>query len=96
MLNVGLDNFVYADASIGAGFGVPLTRFVEITPLVMVGGYYDTQSKAIFAYTAEPAVRLMATFQPFAFGVTVGYQAFLGGMAAGGCLVAKGGIKWTF
>lgn len=96
MLNVGLDNFVYADASIGAGFGVPLTRFVEITPLVMVGGYYDTQSKAIFAYTVEPAVRLMATFQPFAFGVTVGYQAFLGGMTAGGCLVAKGGIKWTF
>ena len=98
MLNAGLNfsGYMLADAAIGAGFGIPASRFFEITPYVMVGGYYDIDSEAIVAYTAEPGVRLMATFHPFAVGVTAGCQAFLGGDYAGAAGVIKLAVKWTF
>lgn len=50
MVNFGL-NFVdetvadsfLMDASVGAGYGIPLTRFCEVTPLVMIGAYLQSE-----------------------------------------------------
>lgn len=90
MLNVGICGGVF-DAAVGAGYGIPLTRFFEITPHVLVGAWTDEEFNPI-DYFVEPAVRLAATFQPFSIGLTAGVRA---GQWDPGAVV-KFNMKWTF
>ena len=100
MINIGVDFInpnLLVDAMIGLGYGVPVSRFFEITPYATVGGYYDTATKKIAGYAVEPGARLAVTFQPFSIFATCGYHVFLGDkMGFGNGIAAKVGIKWTF
>ena len=102
LLNVGiLPGFasvpVY-DASVGVGYGLPISRFFEITPLVMGGTYMLNFGEKFetYGYFAEPAVRLAATFQPLSIGATLGAHAGIFGVDPIAAFVAKFNIKWTF
>ena len=83
MVNLGLDGGYYYDASVGAGYGIPLTRFFELTPYFMVGAYLDEEFEPI-EYFIDPGVRFGVTLQPMAFHLAAG----LGGV--------KFGVKYTF
>lgn len=100
------------DAQIGAGYGIPITRFVEVTPFVTGGCLVNLEdadesslsgedSSKIAGYVAEPGIRLAATFQPFSIFVSGGYQACFGVAEAiedglAGGIFIKAGLKWTF
>lgn len=96
MVNIGasfIDGYTFVDAMIGAGYGIPISRFFEVTPYAVVGGYMDIDSTSIDAYAAEPGVRFALTFQPIAFVLSGGYQYILG---LGGDIDLKFGVKYTF
>lgn len=84
------------DTMLGAGYGIPLSRFFEITPYVMGGSYFDTEFNPE-AYFAEPGVRLAVTLQPVSIYVAAGYQVGAEDLAFLGIPIsAKFGIKLTF
>lgn len=107
MVNLGytMSNVVdlgFVDYQVGLGYGIPCSRFFEITPYATIGGFgadKEKYGKSHLATALEPGIRLAATFQPFAIFVTGGYQAVFAtdypDVFQSG-LVIKGGIKWTF
>ena len=58
LINMGFDTMdkeyngvgSLVDVSIGAGYGIPFTRFVEITPLINVGGYMKLEDAGESVY----------------------------------------------
>lgn len=100
MSNVADRGFV--DYHIGIGYGVPCSRFFEITPYATIGGFgakKEAYGKSHLATAVEPGIRLAVTFQPFAIFLTGGYQAVIATDVPdvfNSGLVIKGGIKWTF
>jgi hypothetical protein len=100
MINLGANmghGMTLFDAMIGAGYGIPLSRFFEVTPFIMGGAYLNGDFKAV-AYLAEPGVRAALTFQPFALYLSLGYQVSTLNLVVPDLLPieAKFGIKWTF
>lgn len=90
--NLGTDSLF--DAMIGAGYGVPISRFFEVTPYIMGGAYLDSEGNPC-GYLAEPGARLALTLQPFSLYVGLGYQlTTLDDQVAP--ISAKVGFKWTF
>ena len=97
MVDVGL-NFgtaLLCDVMVGAGYGIPCSRFFEITPYAKLGGFYDTESESLSTYAFEPGARFALTFQPFSLFVSLGAQAAFGELTGVG-FVGKLGLKWTF
>ncbi len=86
---------VEVDGMIGLGYGIPLTRFFEITPYAMFGGFYNIHTEKISTYIAEPGVRLAATLQPWSIFINAGAQVLFGEYVGYGPSV-KFGIKRTF
>lgn len=98
MVNIGLnfaDGYTLLDTMVGVGYGIPVSRFFEVTPYATVGGYTDIDTESWVATAVEPGVRLAITFQPIAIVVSGGYQLVLG---AGDYLPLdiKAGLKYTF
>lgn len=85
------------DASVGVGYGVPVSRFFEVTPYCMVGSYLDSNFNSV-AYFGEPGVRAAVTFQPMALYLSLGYQISGLKLVVPDLLPieAKFGVKWTF
>jgi hypothetical protein len=100
MINLGANmghGLTLFDAMIGAGYGIPISRFFEVTPFIMGGAYLNGDFKAV-AYLAEPGVRAALTFQPFALYLSLGYQVSTLNLVVPDLLPieAKFGVKWTF
>ena len=94
MLNVGAsftqEENLLLDIAGGFGYGMPITRFAEITPSIMVGGLIkptiedatnailseddDSESAKFVGYFVDPGVRLALTIQPLSIFVSTGYQ----------------------
>lgn len=98
MLNAGYNvqkGAAEVDAMAGVGYGIPLTRFFEITPFAMAGGFYNTETSKITTYIAEPGVRLALTLQPWSIFISGGAQVLFGNYTDYGASI-KFGIKKTF
>lgn len=97
MVNIGanfIEGITLVDAMVGVGYGVPVSRFFEVTPYATFGGYLTTDGDWETS-AAEPGVRLALTYQPLAFIVSAGYQLLIGNRT-GGDINIKAGVKWTF
>ena len=109
MINAGM-NFMDGytglfDATIGAGYGIPISRFMELTPFVTAGGFLmpnelkEITDEPLLSYTVEPGARFAATFQPLSIYVSAGYQLNIPvyeGIVFDSGIFAKFGVKWTF
>ena len=109
MINAGM-NFMEGytglyDATIGAGYGIPISRFMELTPFITAGGFLmptelkDYTDETLLSYTVEPGARFAATFQPLSIYVSAGYQLNIPvyeGILFESGIFAKFGVKWTF
>ena len=99
MVNLGINFYelpIY-DVMVGAGYGIPFTRFFELTPYIMGGAYlvnwYD-QFETL-GYLAEPGVRFAVTLQPLSIYLAAGYQVAISDGLPSSATV-KFGVKWTF
>lgn len=106
MLSAGVrtNKAMVADAMLGLGYGIPLTRFLEVTPCVLAGFYTPIKEKDAYGFEStsgfavEPSVRLGLTIQPLTLYLNMGYQTLLSNdfMEKKSHNVTKIGIKWTF
>ncbi|MBO7300811.1 MAG: hypothetical protein J6U53_05355 [Tidjanibacter sp.] len=92
MVNAAI-NGGFTEAAAGVGYGVPITRFFEVTPYAMLGGFLDPETDELAAYLLEPGVRVALTLQPLSIFAGVGCQYVVG---IGGAALVKLGAKWTF
>ena len=106
MLSVGvrLNKAKVTDAMIGLGYGIPLTRFIEITPYVMGGFYTPLSERNAISFEStsgiaiEPGIRLGMTFQPRTIYFSLGYQSLIGNNFTDkrSTFLPKIGVKRTF
>ena len=84
------------DAMVGWGYGIPLTRFFEITPYAMIGGLLDIETGDIAdTFVVEPGIRFAVTLQPWSIFVNASYQRLFG-EGSGHNPGIKFGIKRTW
>lgn len=106
MLSAGirLNEAKVADAMIGLGYGIPLTRFIEITPSLL-GGFYTPIKKDkahgfedTSGFAIEPGIRFGITIQPLTIYLNAGYQSLIANDFTDkrSLLLTKAGVKWTF
>ena len=77
---------------IGLGYGIPCTRFLEVTPNLLCG---VSLCKGVGQkFVIEPAVRLGLTLQPATIFINAGYQAL--SLKSYNSLFGELGFKWTF
>lgn len=95
MVNIGVNigDTTLLDTMFGIGYGIPMTRFFELTPYATIGGYTDIDSRSWVGTAVEPGVRFAITFQPIAIVVSGGYQLVLEGYSG---VDLKFGVKYTF
>ena len=99
MLNAGIDYIsgaLLGDASIGIGYGLPLSRFFELTPYAMVGYMTEFVQSPVSAYFVEPGIRFAVTFQPWSIYIGAGAQVGMSDFGFGYGPNIKFGIKKTY
>ena len=106
MLSAGVrtNKAMVTDAMLGLGYGIPLSRFLEITPSFLAGLYTPLKEKDAYGFDStsgfalEPGVRLGLTFQPLTLYFNMGYQTLLSNdfIEKRSQYITTLGIKWTF
>ena len=88
MVNVGLDvynvdcgdyiDFTSYTATAGAGYGIPITNFLEITPFITAGGLFmpdeikEFINDTLLSYIVEPGARIALTYKSLSIFASAG------------------------